>query len=324
VDLSWNDLASAWLQPAVWGPLVSLRHLNLSHNRITELDSGLLADMTPSLESLDLTANQVGRLSAGQFRQLGRLTSLRLDHNRVASLGQGVFHGLSASLQLLSLTNNSLGFLHDEALLPVATGIRVLRLSLNRLATLPEALHHLTQLEELDLSGNQLQQLNGSQFLLGGDGSGSQLRVLRLAGNNLEDVSWPPRGGPQPPPRLELLDLSDNRLAWLGPDSLAGLPSLSELTLSGNLLEDINGVLPSHPGLIRLDVADNRLKWFDMAFFPRQLRQLDVRGNEIEELGNYYRMVDGFQLRQLDASNNRISGLGPHTLVVGKSFFSLF
>jgi hypothetical protein len=58
-----------------------------------------------------------------------------------------------------------------------------------------------------------------------------------------------------------------------------------------------------------------------MAFFPRQLRHLDVRGNEIEELGNYYRMVDGFQLRQLDANNNRISGLGPHTFVVGKSFF---
>ncbi len=41
-----------------------------------------------------------------------------------------------------------------------------------------------------------------------------------------------------------------------------------------------------------------------------------VQGNEIEELGNYYRMVEGFQLRQLEASNNRISTLDPHTFVV--------
>jgi len=43
---------------------------------------------------------------------------------------------------------------------------------------------------------------------------------------------------------------------------------------------------------------------------------LHVQGNEIEELGNYYRMVEGFQLRQLEASNNRISTLDPHTFVV--------
>ena len=72
-----------WLLPGqpVFAPLVSLRHLNLSHNRITELDSGLLADLTDSLESLDLTANQVGRLSSGKFRDMGRLAVLRLDHN---------------------------------------------------------------------------------------------------------------------------------------------------------------------------------------------------------------------------------------------------
>ena len=69
-----------WLpgQP-VFGQLVGLRHLNLSHNRVTELDSGLLADLTERLETLDLTANQVGRLAAGQFRQLGGLVSLPAD-----------------------------------------------------------------------------------------------------------------------------------------------------------------------------------------------------------------------------------------------------
>jgi Leucine-rich repeat (LRR) protein len=263
-----------WLLPGqpVFAPLVSLRHLNLSHNRITELDSGLLADLTDSLESLDLTANQVGRLSAGQFRHMGRLAVLRLDHNRVTSLGQGVFHGLTASLQLLSLSNNSLGFIHEEALLPLASGLRVLRLSRNRLSALPTALEQLTGLEELDLSENELRRLNASDLL----GAGSPLLVLRLSGNGLEDVSLPGRGL-QPPPRLQRLDLSANSLSWLGPDSFAGLPGLTELSLAGNLLEDINGVLPSHPALLSLNISGNRLKWFDMAFFPRQLTRLDVQ-----------------------------------------------
>ncbi len=263
-----------WLLPGqpVFAPLVSLRHLNLSHNRITELDSGLLADLTDSLETLDLTDNQVGRLSAGQFRHMGRLAALRLDHNRVTSLGQGVFHGLTASLLLLSLSNNSLGFIHEEALLPLASGLRVLRLSLNRLSALPAALKQLTGLEELDLSENELRRLNASDLL----GTGSPLLVLRLSGNGLEDVSLPGRGL-LPPPRLQLLDLSANRLSWLGPDSFAGLPGLTELSLAGNLLEDINGVLPSHPALLSLNISGNRLKWFDMAFFPRQLTRLDVQ-----------------------------------------------
>ena len=251
----------------VFGQLVGLRHLNLSHNRVTELDSGLLADLTERLETLDLTANQVGRLAAGQFRQLSGLVSLRLDNNRLASLGQGVFQGLTTNLEQLSLANNSLGYLHDEVLLPLANGLRVLRLGSNQLSAVPLGLKHLTGLVELDLSNNQLREANNSDLLA----AGSRLRILLL---------------------------------------------------SGNVLEDLNGVLPSHPAITLLNISHNRLKWFDMAFFPRQLRQLDVQGNEVEELGNYYRMVEGFQLRQLDASNNRIASLGPHTFVVRYLDFS--
>ena len=302
----------------MFGQLVGLRHLNLSHNRVTELDSGLLADLTERLETLDLTANQVGRLAAGQFRQLGGLVSLRLDNNRLASLGQGVFQGLTANLEQLSLANNSLGYLHDEVLLPLANGLRVLRLGSNQLSAVPLGLKHLTGLVELDLSNNQLREANNSDLLA----AGSRLRILLLSGNVLEDVTLPPPRSLSTPPLLEVLDLSNNRLSRLGPDSFAGLPSLAQLSLAGNLLEDINGVLPSHPALTSLNISHNRLKWFDMAFFPRQLRQLDVQGNEVEELGNYYRMVEGFQLRQLDASNNRIASLGPHTFVVRYLDFS--
>jgi Leucine-rich repeat (LRR) protein len=312
LDLSHNDLASLWLpgQP-VFGQLTSLRHLNLAHNRITELDSGLLADLTDQLESLDLSANQIGRLAAGQFRQLSRLVSLRLEGNRLASIGPDAFHGLTASLELLSLANNSLGYLHAEALQPLAGGLRVLRLNANQLTALPvSSLSSLAALIELDLSNNQLREVNLSHVL------GPQLRVILLSDNALEQVHLPVHPLTPPPPQLERLDLSGNRLSRLGPDSFAGLPRLTHLSLAANLLEDINGVLPSHPALATLNIAHNRLKWFDMAFFPRQLRHLDLRGNEVEELGNYYRMVEGFQLRHLDASNNKIASLGPHTFVV--------
>ena len=56
------------------------------------------------------------------------------------------------------------------------------------------------------------------------------------------------------------------------------------------------------------------LQWFDYAFIPRSLKWLDLHQNEIEELGNYYSLRDGYSLATLDASHNRIKKLGPLSL----------
>ena len=71
------------------------------------------------------------------------------------------------------------------------------------------------------------------------------------------------------------------------------------------------------------NVSNNKLQWFDYAFVPMSLEWLDIQFNEIEELGNYYKLKSGFTLKRLDASGNLIQSLNKLSLpmsleIIGK------
>ncbi len=66
-----------------------------------------------------------------------------------------------------------------------------------------------------------------------------------------------------------------------------------------------------------LNVSGNRLGWFDFAFVPPSVEWLDVAGNDIDALGNYYGLMENYGLRYLDASRNRIRELGPMGVLPG-------
>ena len=87
------------------------------------------------------------------------------------------------------------------------------------------------------------------------------------------------------------------------------------LRLDNNLLEDINGLLTTQHSLQWLNVSHNALQWFDYAFVPKALLWLNLASNQIEELGNYYDMHDGFSLVHLDVSRNRLAAVDRQSLV---------
>ena len=58
---------------------------------------------------------------------------------------------------------------------------------------------------------------------------------------------------------------------------------------------------------------------FDMAFFPKSLRVINMQKNMIEDIGNYYKMFDKFSLLALDLSYNKISYLEQQIFVVSWS-----
>ena len=92
------------------------------------------------------------------------------------------------------------------------------------------------------------------------------------------------------------------------------LKELRMLRMDNNKLQDINGLLQAQADLQWLNVSANQLQWFDYAFIPRSLKWLDLHQNEIEELGNYYSVGDGYKLTTLDASQNHIKKLSPLSL----------
>lgn len=59
-----------------------------------------------------------------------------------------------------------------------------------------------------------------------------------------------------------------------------------------------------------------------MAFFPKSLLSIDMQRNLIENIGNYYKLLNGFSLLSLDLSYNKISYIEQEVFVV--SIFLLF
>lgn len=173
----------------------------------------------------------------------------------------------------------------------------------------PGALQVLTRLKHLDIGDNMIDHLESSSLQ-----SLNNLVFLRLSGNPLM------RLGPDSLPALSMLrtlDLSHCRLQSVERRSMDGLIGLELLLLDSNNLTSLEDVVSSLPSLVRLNVSDNDLRWFDYALLPTTVRHLDLHKNKIEELGNYLGLETKLRLETLDASDNRISFLGAASLPHG-------
>jgi len=100
----------------------------------------------------------------------------------------------------------------------------VLNLSNQQLTKVPESVYNQTNLEELNVSNNQLTGALASQI-----GQLKNLRILNMSNNQLTGV--PAEVGQLQ--NLQILDLSNNQLTGL-PNELANLKKLQVLNLRGN------------------------------------------------------------------------------------------
>ena len=215
---------------------------------------------------------------------------------------------------------------------PCLRTLKHLDLSYNQLRSLPaRAFPHLASLQQLSLEGNQLNSLEDDSF------SGlASLEMINLSGNHLSAL--PPAVWDDTPhlqqiflqnnhlsvlsPRIfarvhavQILNLAQNQLTMLQQEIFLNLRKLETLRLDENQLTDINGLLTAQNQLRWLNVSSNKLQWFDYAFIPKSLEMIDLRHNQIEELGNYYQLNDGFSLKTMDASYNQIRKLAPSSFL---------
>ena len=87
------------------------------------------------------------------------------------------------------------------------------------------------------------------------------------------------------------------------------------LRLDNNRLVELNGLLTTQHHLQWLNVSYNSLQWFDYAFIPKSLQWLNLRGNVIEEMNNYYDIQSGYHLFHLDVSHNLLTRLDRESVV---------
>ena len=176
---------------------------------------------------LNLRAQGITSLQAGDFAGLSRLTNLSFGGNLLSSLPVGVFAGLSR------LTNLSFGG--------------------NLLSSLPVGVFAgLSRLTNLSFGGNLLSSLPVGVFA-----GLSRLTNLSFAGNLLSSL---PPGVFAGLSSLTSLSLDTNRLSSLPTGVFAGLSSLWELSLGSNRLSSLpTGVFAGLSSLRNLLLQNNRL-----------------------------------------------------------------
>uniref|UniRef100_A0A8C9W9E8 Leucine rich repeats and immunoglobulin like domains 1 n=1 Tax=Scleropages formosus TaxID=113540 RepID=A0A8C9W9E8_SCLFO len=221
--LGYNELTSV---PSLGAASPNIASLYLHHNKIQSIEFKQLKDLS-SLETLDLSNNEISEVRVSCFPAGLRIKDLYLASNKISYLEMGAFNNLSSSLQIL-------------------------RLSRNRLTHLPVKAFQLPRLTQLELNRNRLRLIEGLTF----QGLGT-LEVLKLQRNNISKLTDGAFWGLA---KMKALHLDYNSLTEVNSGSLYGLSSLLQLFLSNN---SISHIKPDGwrfcPGLRELNLSYNNL-----------------------------------------------------------------
>ncbi|XP_063979003.1 leucine-rich repeat neuronal protein 3-like [Diachasmimorpha longicaudata] len=305
------------LADVVW-PAMILKSITFEGNMIDHLKT--FPNVT--IERLILSRNKITKIDDAVFIWIKNLTELDLSHNHLTStilrpeIFQGHFSPIEweplEKLRVLNLAHNNLHTLNQD-LFEHITELKDLNLSGNPLSMIDhsslDALGDLSILEELDLSNCELHNLPDTLFHVPKD----TLKRLYLNGNRFSEVPL----ALQDATALEYLNMNENPIKILdGSNSFPHLPHLKDLRLrsmreltavgAGALakLESLEYLyLDDCPTLSRID-EDALVKHTNHGAIWPPLKGLDISDNALEYipatlLGRWDK------LEQLDLSNNQ-------------------
>eukprot|EP00062_Callorhinchus_milii_P010408 gi/632955268/ref/XP_007893385.1/ PREDICTED: leucine-rich repeats and immunoglobulin-like domains protein 1 [Callorhinchus milii] len=295
LNLSYNKLVS--IDPSVFIELPNLREVRLDHNELTMIPELGAASahlislylhhnkirsieanhlkLYKSLETLDLTNNEITEIRNNCFTQGLKIKDLYLGNNRLSTLELGTFDNLSDSLQILRLSKNRIAHLPAKAFkLP---HLIQLELNRNRIRLIDGlTFHGLDSLEVLKLQRNNISKLMDGAFW-----GVARMQVLHLDNNNLNEVT---SGWLYGLSSLQQLFLSYNSVSRINPNAWGFCQKLTELNLSyNNLMRLDEGSLAGLSGLQILRLSHNTISHVAEGAFKglKNLRTLELDNNEI-------------------------------------------
>ncbi|XP_014483967.1 PREDICTED: leucine-rich repeats and immunoglobulin-like domains protein 1 isoform X1 [Dinoponera quadriceps] len=336
LDLSRNRISRIDSDDFKYNPM--LQHLSMAGNAITEMAPGSLP---PLVKHLHVGRNHLNSLNR-TLRDLNQLEWLFINSNELTSL-DGELPSSGHNLKMLYAVDNKLTHLPAE--FRYLHRLESLFLQHNKIRNLDGTLQKARRLKFLELSYNELQELNADDFIeaemledlelghnslksLGGadgDGNGSSalyplrsLKCLNLTHNELREFSLTSLRGLR---ELRMFDLSNNRIARLHRGRLSsevgtlliggrGAGRTLVSSLSQNLVEE-EGEEIAGGNIQDMCLQHNELRSLDGSVFlgMKELQRLNLSHNALgPTIGpRDLHGLDG--LRVLDISHNQLTTL---------------
>uniref|UniRef100_A0A182QLG2 Chaoptin n=1 Tax=Anopheles farauti TaxID=69004 RepID=A0A182QLG2_9DIPT len=311
-----------------------LRTLDLSRNRLQDLavdeddasagqggNGGRNYRLT--LDSLNLSYNELEELPAASFTQFDTANVTLLDGNPLSVIEDNAFR--SAKIRELYVRHCDLDHVQPEAFSGLENYLQVLDLAGNNLTEVAENLFRgFDHLRYLNVKDNLLRlpdQRNASPF--------ARLNLNRLdaVGLRNQPVRLADLGSMR---NLRSLAISNLPSSSLGPDDFLDFsPELEELRLNRGSLKQIKAHAFTHVrGLKRLDLSENRIDSIELDAFADvghslvSLRASHGLGSQLVTFP-----IDAFRkltaLEALDLSNNRLKVLGDTSFHLLRNLVSL-
>ena len=290
---------------------INLREIKYTSNEAWKLPASL--SHANRLTYLDISHNRLEQIERAGLDKLQGLLSLKMANNVISSLPS--FIGQYKALRNLNVSSNSLESFPD--FLCDLTSLVDLDISFNSISSLPEKIGQLTSLErllatnnkisgsfpktfgclsslkEVDIRDNNLTTIEAvyqlprlEQFVAGYnaisvfEGSFSKIRTLHLNNNPVTRFEIL-----QPVPTLTTLTLSNAKLAQLQDDLFEKIPNLEKLNLDKNHFVTLTSQIGKLRRLEHLSLAKNLLSSLPVEIGCLQnLRFLDVRENNLKKL----------------------------------------
>jgi Leucine-rich repeat (LRR) protein len=209
--------------------LAKITELNLAGRGISSLKAGDFDGLT-GLQFLSLESNYLTQLPDGIFRDLLQLQSLGLSTNDLTKIATDTFKGMTR-LTHLSIEENRLETVPRQALNNLPQLIN-LELNGNRISLGKDDFKGLKKIENLNLKGNDISELDENQFA-----DLPSLKWLNLSSNKL--ISLPAHVFANQSNLMDL-DLSYNQISTLPDPLFNGAHAIQFLTLSYNNLTGLS------------------------------------------------------------------------------------
>lgn len=273
LDISYNNLVHLENAPAL-RHLEGLQEFSVAGNRIQIANlMDVIANLTSSVEKLNLAGNYVGKLNSTTFNRFTTLRKLNLSDTNLEIVDTNPFAGLVA-LKSLDISFNNMAKTNFTVLSATLNQLTEFHASQCQLKSISELVKLLgMSLEILDLSGNAIRSLNAQPFE----------HLIKLRTLNLSNCSLTYFDSASVQNQLDLrsLDISYNNVQTL---NLKRLPTdIRHLNVEANELWKIENFFAiQFPALRTLAVSKNQLpcdllkqlkQWPNVAFIGDPFKQ---------------------------------------------------